>query len=54
LFLILKRTFEENILAADIELTAEDLREIESSFSKTNVHGAQPSEAHMKLIGDTA
>jgi aryl-alcohol dehydrogenase-like predicted oxidoreductase len=45
---------EENIGAADIQLTAEDLHEIESAFLKVKVHGARLSERHMKLIDTTA
>ncbi len=41
---------DENLKAADIELTSGDLREIESAFSKITVHGARLSEAHMALI----
>lgn len=41
---------EENIGAADIELTAEDLREILRTFSKINVQGARLSEEQMRLI----
>jgi aryl-alcohol dehydrogenase-like predicted oxidoreductase len=40
----------ENIGAAEVELTASDLREIESAFSKITVQGARLSEEHMKLI----
>ncbi len=40
----------ENIGAAEVELTAADLREIESAFSKITVHGARLSEDHMKLL----
>jgi aryl-alcohol dehydrogenase-like predicted oxidoreductase len=45
---------EENISEAAIELTADDLREIESSLSQINVHGARLSEEHMKLIDHAA
>jgi len=41
---------EENIAAANVELTSGDLREIDSSFSKITVQGARLSEDHMKLI----
>jgi aryl-alcohol dehydrogenase-like predicted oxidoreductase len=40
----------ENLGAVQVELTADDLREIESGFSKIKVHGARLSEAHMQLI----
>jgi aryl-alcohol dehydrogenase-like predicted oxidoreductase len=41
---------EENIRAAEVELTSDDLREIDSAFSKITVQGARLSEDHMKLI----
>lgn len=41
---------EENMASAEVELTAEDLREIDSAFSKMTVQGARLSEDHMKLI----
>ncbi len=41
---------EENIAAAEVELTSNDLREIASAFSKITVQGARLSEDHMKLI----
>jgi aryl-alcohol dehydrogenase-like predicted oxidoreductase len=41
---------EENIGAAEVELTSDDLREIESSFAKITVQGARLSEEHMELI----
>jgi aryl-alcohol dehydrogenase-like predicted oxidoreductase len=41
---------EENIGAAEVELTPDDLREIDSAFSKIRVQGARLSEDHMKLI----
>jgi aryl-alcohol dehydrogenase-like predicted oxidoreductase len=41
---------DENLGAAEIELTSDDLREIESIFAKITVHGARLPEAHMKLI----
>lgn len=40
---------EENIGAADVELTQDDLREIDNACSKINVQGARLSEAHMEL-----
>lgn len=42
---------EENIGAADVELTPEDLREIESAASKIQVQGARLPEAVLKLTG---
>ncbi len=41
---------DENLGAVEIELTPNDLREIESAFSKIKVQGARLSEEHMKLI----
>ncbi len=41
---------DENLGAADIELTADDLGEIDSAFSKITVQGTRLPEEHMKLI----
>ncbi len=41
---------DENIRAAEVELRFDDLREIDSAFSKITVQGARLSEDHMKLI----
>jgi aryl-alcohol dehydrogenase-like predicted oxidoreductase len=41
---------EENLGAAEIELTPEDLREIDSVYSTITVQGARLSEEHMSLI----
>jgi aryl-alcohol dehydrogenase-like predicted oxidoreductase len=41
---------EENIGAAEVALTFEDLREIDKALSKITVQGARLSEEHMKLI----
>ena len=41
---------EENLGAAQIELTPDDLREIDSAFSKITVQGARLPEVHMQLI----
>jgi len=41
---------DENIGAAAVELTSDDLREIASAFSKITVQGARLPEEHMKLI----
>jgi aryl-alcohol dehydrogenase-like predicted oxidoreductase len=40
----------ENLGAVEVELTSDDLREIESAFSKITVQGARLPEEHMKLI----
>jgi len=42
---------EENIAAAGVELTADDLRDIETAASKINVHGARLPEAVLALSG---
>jgi len=42
---------EENIGAVAIELTADDLREIEEAASNITVQGAQYSESHERLTG---
>jgi aryl-alcohol dehydrogenase-like predicted oxidoreductase len=42
---------EENIRAADLELTPEDLREIESAASKITVQGARLPESVLKMTG---
>lgn len=42
---------EENIRAADVELTPEDLREIESAASKIPVQGARLPESVLKMTG---
>jgi aryl-alcohol dehydrogenase-like predicted oxidoreductase len=45
---------EENIGAVEIELTPEDLREIQKAYSKIKVQGARLSEDQMKLIDRAA
>ena len=42
---------EENLGAAEVELTPEDLREIESAASKIKVQGERYTEAMQKLTG---
>jgi aryl-alcohol dehydrogenase-like predicted oxidoreductase len=42
---------EENIAAAGVELTADDLRDIETAASKIDVHGARLPEAILSLSG---
>jgi aryl-alcohol dehydrogenase-like predicted oxidoreductase len=42
---------DENLGAADIELTPDDLREIESIASKIAVHGARYPESLEKMTG---
>ena len=41
---------EENLGAADIELTSDDLREMEGALSNIRVQGARLPEAHMQII----
>ena len=41
---------DENLGAVEIELTSDDLREIDSAFVKITVQGARLSDDHMKLI----
>jgi aryl-alcohol dehydrogenase-like predicted oxidoreductase len=41
---------EENLGAADVELTAEDLREIDGAASRIEVRGARYSEAAQRMI----
>jgi aryl-alcohol dehydrogenase-like predicted oxidoreductase len=42
---------EENLGAADVQLSAEDLQEIESAFSSIAVQGERYPEAMQKLVG---
>jgi len=42
---------EENLLAADVELTADDLRHLEEATSKITIHGARYPEHQQKRIG---
>ena len=42
---------EENLGAASVELTADDLRDIEGAVSKIQVHGARYPEHLQKLVG---
>jgi aryl-alcohol dehydrogenase-like predicted oxidoreductase len=42
---------EENIAAAGVELTADDLRDIEAAASKIDVHGARLPEAILAMSG---
>ena len=41
---------EENLGAADVELTPDDLREIESAASQINAQGARYAEASQRMI----
>ena len=49
--LIPKPTPEENIAAAEIELSPEDLRELETTASKISVQGARYPEELQKMVG---
>jgi aryl-alcohol dehydrogenase-like predicted oxidoreductase len=42
---------EENLGAVTIELTADDLRDIDTAASAITVHGARYPEALMKMTG---
>jgi aryl-alcohol dehydrogenase-like predicted oxidoreductase len=42
---------EENIEAADVELTSEDLRDIDRAVSKVTVQGARYPEHLQQLVG---
>jgi aryl-alcohol dehydrogenase-like predicted oxidoreductase len=42
---------EENIAAADVELTSDDLREIDSAASKITVQGARYPENLARMTG---
>ena len=42
---------EENIGAVDVELTADDLHEIEEAASKITIQGARYPEQHERLTG---
>jgi pyridoxine 4-dehydrogenase len=41
---------EENVTAAHVELTAQDLREIEEAFSELEIRGARYSESHQRMV----
>jgi aryl-alcohol dehydrogenase-like predicted oxidoreductase len=41
---------EENLGAAQVELSAQDLKEIESAFSSIEIQGHRYSEAHQKMV----
>jgi aryl-alcohol dehydrogenase-like predicted oxidoreductase len=42
---------EENIRAVSIELTSDDLNQIDSATSKITIQGARYSEEHEKMTG---
>jgi aryl-alcohol dehydrogenase-like predicted oxidoreductase len=43
----------ENLGAINVHLTSEDLREIETAFSKTTVHGGRMNEMQMQVVDQT-
>jgi aryl-alcohol dehydrogenase-like predicted oxidoreductase len=43
----------ENLEAINVQLTSDDLREIETAISKIPVHGDRMSEMHMQQIDQT-
>jgi len=45
------KRFEENIGAADVDLSADDLREIDSAASKVTVRGARYPAHLAQLVG---
>jgi len=45
-----RHRLEENVAAAEIELTAEDLRQIEDAASKIEIQGARYSESWQRLV----
>jgi len=42
---------EENLGAVDVELTSEDLEEIEGAFAGIEVQGARYPETMLRLVG---
>ena len=45
---------EENLDAINVQLTAEDLREIETGLAAITVHGGRMNEIQMELVDRTA
>jgi aryl-alcohol dehydrogenase-like predicted oxidoreductase len=43
----------ENLGAINVQLTSDDLREIETAISKITVYGERMSEVHMQQIDQT-
>ncbi|MHC5598582.1 MAG: aldo/keto reductase [Nostoc sp.] len=43
----------ENLGAIDVQMTSEDLREIETAFSKITVHGGRMNEMQMQVVDQT-
>jgi aryl-alcohol dehydrogenase-like predicted oxidoreductase len=46
-----RHRLEENIRAAEIQLTADDLREIDRAAAQITVHGARYPEHMQRLVG---
>jgi aryl-alcohol dehydrogenase-like predicted oxidoreductase len=46
-----RHRLEENLAAADIRLTADDLQEIDRAASQIEVHGARYPEHLQKMVG---
>src|SRR6187549_1517726 len=46
-----RHRLDENVAAVDIQLTAEDLAEIDRAASRIEVHGARYPEALLKIVG---
>ncbi len=46
-----RHRLEENLGAADVQLTAEDLRDIDRAASQIEVHGARYPDAMLKMVG---
>ena len=46
-----RHRLDENLGAANIQLTAADLREIDPAASQIEIHGARYPEALMKMVG---
>ena len=45
---------DENLGAVNVQLTPEDIREIDSAFSTIEVHGGRMNEEQMKVVDQTA
>jgi aryl-alcohol dehydrogenase-like predicted oxidoreductase len=45
-----RHRLEENVAAADVELTAGDLRAIEEAVSKIEIQGARYSEGSQRMV----
>jgi len=45
---------DENLQATNVQLTAADLREMESALSKLKVHGGRMNAEQMKIVDQTS